>query len=145
MTRPIRDRNRAPTHPGVLLREDVFPALGMSQTDFAAELRVSRLTVSQVLHGHRALSAQMAVRLEQRFGINAQQMMAMQTALDLWKARKELARADTHALQLLALSAPYTPENDSFAEPIVRETTDTHITVARADTREASFTIGVVR
>src|SRR6266508_174888 len=61
--RSLRDSNRRPTHPGELLREDVLPALEMTQTEFAERLGVSRLTVSELLHGKRALSADMAVRL----------------------------------------------------------------------------------
>ena len=52
-----------PPHPGEVLRDDVLPALGMSQTEFARRLGVSRLSVSELLHGKRALSADMAVRV----------------------------------------------------------------------------------
>ena len=45
-----RDPNRRPTHPGAILREDVLPALKMTQTEFATRLGVSRLTVSEILH-----------------------------------------------------------------------------------------------
>jgi predicted transcriptional regulator len=51
--RSLRDANRRPTHPGELLREDVLPALGMTQTALAERLSVSRLTVSELLHGKR--------------------------------------------------------------------------------------------
>lgn len=66
--RSLRDKNRRPTHPGELLREDVLPALGMTQTAFAERLGVSRLTVSELLHGRRALSADMGVRLARLLG-----------------------------------------------------------------------------
>lgn len=54
----LRNPNRPPTHPGAVLREDVLPALAMTQTEFAKRLRVSRLTVSELLHEKRALSAE---------------------------------------------------------------------------------------
>lgn len=44
--RTLRDPKRKPTHPGAVLREDVLPALRMTQTEFAHRLGVSRLTVS---------------------------------------------------------------------------------------------------
>src|SRR2546425_4232349 len=65
-----RDPRRRPTHPGEVLREDVLPALSMSQTEFAKRLGVSRLSVSELLLGKRALSADMAVRVG-KFTINS--------------------------------------------------------------------------
>jgi len=56
----LRNHNRRPTHPGAILREDVLPGLDISQGKLAELLGVSRLTVSQVLHEHRALSPDMA-------------------------------------------------------------------------------------
>ena len=59
----MRDPKRKPTHPGEVLREDVLPALHMSQTEFAKRLGVSRLSVSELLLGKRALSPDMALRI----------------------------------------------------------------------------------
>lgn len=89
MTRLIRDPGRRPTHPGELLRLDVLPGLEITQDEFAQRLGVSRLTVSQLLHEHRALSASMAVRLERALGTSAEHWLAMQQAVDLWEARRE--------------------------------------------------------
>jgi len=48
--RSLRNPNRMPTHPGAILREDVLPELGWTQTELAARLMVSRQTVSDLLH-----------------------------------------------------------------------------------------------
>gem|GEM_PF-4613368 len=48
LMRALRDPKRKPTHPGAVLREDVLPALGMTQTELARRLGVSRLTVSEL-------------------------------------------------------------------------------------------------
>ena len=90
MNRPNRDPSRRPTHPGALLRLDVLPALGITQEQFAVSLGVSRLTVSQLLNEHRALSASMAVRLERTLGTSAEHWLAMQQRVDLWEARREI-------------------------------------------------------
>lgn len=82
--RTKRDPNRKPTHPGAILREDVLPALEMTQAEFAKRLRVSRLTVSELLHGKRALSAEMAVRLSRLLDTSAESWLRMQEAVDLW-------------------------------------------------------------
>lgn len=60
--RSLRDSNRKPTHPGAILREDVLPELGMTQTTLAHRLGVSRLTVSELLHERRRVSPEMAAR-----------------------------------------------------------------------------------
>ena len=59
----LRDPKRKPTHPGEMLREDVLPALNMTQTELAKRLGVSRLSVAEFLLEKRALSADMAVRV----------------------------------------------------------------------------------
>ena len=58
-----------PPHPGETLREDVLPALGLSVTDAAEQLDVTRAALSRVLHGHAAISPEMALRLELWLGI----------------------------------------------------------------------------
>lgn len=75
-----------------MLREDVLPSLDMSQLRFAELLGVSRLTVSQLLHEHRALSPDMAMRLEKMLGTTAESWLRMQQAVELWEARQRPER-----------------------------------------------------
>lgn len=79
-----RNMARRPTHPGAILRLDVLPALKMTQTEFARRLRVSRLTVSELLREKRALSAEMAVRLARLLNTSPESWLRMQEAVDLW-------------------------------------------------------------
>ncbi|MDO9141732.1 MAG: HigA family addiction module antitoxin [Methylobacter sp.] len=58
-----------PPHPGETLREDVLPALGLTITEAARQLGVTRAALSRVLNGKSALSVQMALRLENWLGI----------------------------------------------------------------------------
>ena len=53
-----------PPHPGLTLRDDVLPALGLTVTDAAEQLGVARPTLSRMLNGHAAISPEMALRLE---------------------------------------------------------------------------------
>lgn len=82
----LRNPNRKPTHPGAILREDVLPELGITQATLASHLGVSRLTVSDLLHEKRALTAEMAVRLAKVVGGSPESWLRMQDALDLWEA-----------------------------------------------------------
>ncbi len=84
----MRNRARRPTHPGAILREDVLPALAMSQTELADRLGVSRLSVSELLHEKRALSPEMALRLGKLLDTTAESWLNMQSALSLWEARR---------------------------------------------------------
>src|SRR6185312_14740475 len=63
LMKSLRNPQRRPTHPGAILREDVLPALRMTQTELAERLGVSRLSVSELLHEKRALSPEMAARV----------------------------------------------------------------------------------
>ena len=58
-----------PPHPGETLREDVLPALGLSVTDAATQLGVTRAALSRVLNGRAAISPEMSRRLERWLGI----------------------------------------------------------------------------
>jgi len=91
----LRNPNRRPTHPGAILREDVLPGLEVTQGKLSELLGVSRLTVSQLLHGHRALSPDMAMRLEKLLGTSAESWLRMQEAVDLWEARQQPERFAT--------------------------------------------------
>lgn len=88
----MRDSKRKPTHPGEVLREDVLPSLKMTQGELARRLGVSRLSVSELLHGRRALSADMAVRIGRLTSTTAESWLRMQTAVDLWDLERNSTR-----------------------------------------------------
>lgn len=75
-----------PPHPGEILREDVLPALKMTVGDLAEHLGYSRTHFSTILHGHTAISAELALRLEMAGLSSGRQWLAMQSAYDLWQA-----------------------------------------------------------
>ena len=92
IAKTLRKPRHRPTHPGVLLREDVLPALGMTQGEFAKRLTVSRLTVSELLHEKRALSPEMAARLGKLLNTSPESWLRMQQAVDLWEIQQWLRR-----------------------------------------------------
>jgi antitoxin HigA-1 len=83
-------RTRKPTHPGVILREDVLPELNMSVSAFARSLGVSRQTLHAVLAERSGISPEMALRLGVLLGNGAQLWVDMQTKYDLWQAEEKL-------------------------------------------------------
>ena len=93
-----------PVHPGEILRDDVLAELGLSVSDAAERLGVSRVTLSRVLHGHARVSPNLAVRLEEAGVGTARAWLAMQTAYDLAAARSgstQGAQARPRRLKLL--------------------------------------------
>jgi addiction module HigA family antidote len=87
----LRNSSRKPTHPGAILREDVLPALAMTQTEFARRLAVSRLTVSELLHEKRGLSADLAIRLSKLTATTPESWLRMQESLDIWTLNQSKA------------------------------------------------------
>lgn len=85
-------RMHNPPHPGETLREDILPALGLTVTQAATQLGVTRAALSRVLNGRAAISPEMALRLEGWLGVKhggrADAWLAQQAAYDLWQARK---------------------------------------------------------
>ena len=86
MNASMRNPRRRPTHPGAVLREDIMPELGITQAVLASHLGVSRLTVSELLHEKRGLTAEMAVRVSKVVGGSPESWLRMQEALDIWQA-----------------------------------------------------------
>ena len=81
---------RPPTHPGELLREDVLPALSLTVSEAARQLRVTRQTLHRVLSGTSGVSPEMAVRLGKFCGNGPGIWLRMQQSYDLWHAQQRL-------------------------------------------------------
>src|SRR6185503_14641788 len=81
------ETNMPPVHPGAILREDILKEMKLSITEAAANLQVSRKQLSEVVNEKAAISAEMAVRLEDAFGVNAEFWLDMQKAYDIWKVK----------------------------------------------------------
>jgi len=70
-------------HPGRSIRRDCLEALGLTVTDSAKILGITRHMLSRILNGQAGISPEMAVRLEKAFGGTAQSWLALQQAYDL--------------------------------------------------------------
>jgi addiction module HigA family antidote len=81
-----------PPHPGRLIRHSCLEPLGLNVSSGAAALKVARPTLSNVVNGRAAVSADMAIRLEKAFGGTADAWLRMQAAFDLAQARKRSGR-----------------------------------------------------
>ena len=79
-----------PPHPGEILKEDILPELGLSVTEAALQLGITRVALSRVINGKAAISTGLALKLEAWLdGPSAEVWLGMQTDHDLWKARNK--------------------------------------------------------
>ncbi len=77
---------RKPTHPGKVFLEDVIKPLGITITDAAKNLGVSRKTLSEFVNCKSSLSPEMAVRISEATNTSPESWLSMQTKLNLWIA-----------------------------------------------------------
>jgi antitoxin HigA-1 len=85
--RPLR---RPPIHPGEVVREDVLPALGLSVSEAARRLGVSRQQLHRILACTHPITTEMALRIGRLAGNGPGLWLRMQQAHDLWHAEQRL-------------------------------------------------------
>ena len=84
-------RTEYPAHPGAFVKAEIITPLGLSVTDAAQALGVTRATLSTLLNEHQRLSPEMALRIEKAFGVSMDTLMAMQSSFDIAEIRKRAA------------------------------------------------------
>lgn len=82
----------APPHPGEILKEEVLDEMGLSVTDAAELLGVSRKTISKIINGHSPITPEMALRLERHFKPSADMWLRLQNAYDLSRLRADVRK-----------------------------------------------------
>ena len=86
--RPLK---RPPTHPGEILREDVLKSIGLSVSEAAKRLDISRQQLHRILACKNAISTEMALRIGKFAGNGPGVWLRMQQAYDLWHAENKMA------------------------------------------------------
>jgi addiction module HigA family antidote len=81
----MQKMTRRPTHPGTIIKEDYLSPLSISINDMAANLNVSRKTLSKIINGRGSVTADMALRLARAFDTTPEMWMNLQTNYDLWQ------------------------------------------------------------
>ena len=77
-----------PPHPGLIIKELCLEPLGVTITDAAKALGVSRKTLSSIINGKAGISPDMAVRLSIAFNTSSESWMNQQSQYDLWQAEQ---------------------------------------------------------
>jgi addiction module HigA family antidote len=79
---------KTPPHPGLSVRHDCLEPLGLTISEAAGRLGVSRKQLSDLVNGHAGISPEMAIRLDKAFGGSAETWYRLQAAYDLAQAMK---------------------------------------------------------
>lgn len=85
-TRSLRPRN--PVHPGRFVRNVILDPLGLTVTDAARALGITRAALSRFLNEQAALSPEMAIRLDKAFGADLETLIRIQGSYDIAQARQ---------------------------------------------------------
>ncbi len=80
-------RMKNPAHPGGFVKSEIGEALGLTVTETARILGVTRPALSALLNERASLSPEMALRIEKAFGVSMDTLMRMQTSNDIAQAR----------------------------------------------------------
>ena len=83
---------RRPTHPGEMLREDFLPDYGLTVSNLAVAIGVSRQSINELLRERRRVSPEMALRLARLFGNSPEFWLNAQQAVDLWDAEQAIQK-----------------------------------------------------
>jgi len=92
-----------PPHPGDFIRTEIIQPAGLSVTDAAVALKVSRPALSSLLNGKADLSGDMALRIEKAFGVKMDTLMRMQSSYDIAQTRLRERHIRVRRIPQLAL------------------------------------------
>ena len=87
-----------PPHPGEIIKELCIEPLGLSVTEAANALGVSRKTLSSILNGRAGISPEMAVRLSIAFDTSSESWLNQQLQYELWHAEQKRASLNVSRL-----------------------------------------------
>lgn len=97
-----------PPHPGKVVRVSCLEPLGLSVTEGAKALGVSRQALSNLVNGHNRISSEMAIRLAKAFGSTTETWIRLQAAYDVSQAR--MREGGIHV-------EPYEPPQEEAGRP----------------------------
>jgi len=96
-----------PPHPGLSVRHDCIEPLGLTITEAAQALGVTRQTLNNLVNGKSGISAEMAIRLDKAFGGGAETWLRLQMVYDLTQARQHQADIDVKPVARRKLHEPH--------------------------------------
>lgn len=78
-----------PPHPGEIIREFCIDSIGLTVTEAASALGITRKTLSVLLNGHSGIRPEMSLRLSRVFGRTPEGWLKLQLQYDLWQVKQK--------------------------------------------------------
>ena len=97
--------NRPPIHPGEILLEEFMKPYGMTQTEIARRIGVSRKHISEIVNGRKGISTDMGLRLSRLFRTSPELWLNGQLAWDVWHAMRGETASKLDAIEPVAASS----------------------------------------
>lgn len=88
-----------PLPPGEIVRDALIDATGLTVTEAAIKLGVSRTTLSRLLNNHSGISPEMALRLAKLFNTSIESWINLQAQYDTWKVMKYYKKIKVEPLE----------------------------------------------
>lgn len=102
---PTMNTKNPLTHPGIILHEDFFEPMGITQLAAAKALGIPQSRLSEILSGRRSITADTAARLGRFFGVDPRSWLNLQTAYDLREFEREHAQELTRVKRVTPRAA----------------------------------------
>lgn len=96
--------NRPPVHPGEILLEEFMKPYGLTQTEIAQRIDVSRKHISEVVNGRKRISTDIALRLSRLFGTSPELWLNGQLAWDVWHTMRGENAIKLETIEPMAIS-----------------------------------------
>ncbi len=96
--------NRPPIHPGEMLLEEFMKPYGMTQTEIAQRIGVSRKHISEVVNSRKGISTDVALRLSKLFGTSPELWLNGQIAWDVWHAMRGASAIKLETIEPVVVS-----------------------------------------
>jgi len=96
--------NRSPIHPGEILLEEFMKPYGMTQTEIAKRIGVSRKHISEIVNGRKGISTDIGLRLSRLFGTSPELWLNGQLAWDVWHAMRGESAYKLEAIKPVSIS-----------------------------------------
>ncbi len=95
-----------PLHPGLIIKDVLIDSTGLTISEAAERLGVTRTTLSRLLNQHSSISPEMALRLSKLLNTSVDMWVNLQSQYDIWNVSKQSDDIDITPLETKTCPGP---------------------------------------